>query len=118
MGFVCFVKWKIPLGSTTFHWIPNKPTLSKSVGGDIVWVRVPLPAPKEQRPHPGPLFLYFRNEKARTRSVCGLSVSVVFGSAGDHFTFIMAPESTALQPAITMAVAVTPSRLSRPVTFT
>lgn len=30
MGFVCFVKWKIPLGSTTFHWIPNKPTLSKS----------------------------------------------------------------------------------------
>ena len=45
MGFVCFVKWKIPLGSTTFHWIPNKPTLSKSTGGDTVPVRARPPAP-------------------------------------------------------------------------
>ena len=45
MGFVCFVKWKIPLGSTTFHWIPNKPTLSKSTAGDSVPVRVRSPAP-------------------------------------------------------------------------
>ena len=45
MGFMSFVKWKTPLGSTTFRWMLNESMPSKSTASDGVPVRVRSPAP-------------------------------------------------------------------------
>ena len=36
MGFMCFVKWKTPLGSTTFRWMLNDSMPSKCVASTII----------------------------------------------------------------------------------
>ena len=65
---MCFVKWKTPLGSTTFRWMLNDSMPSKSTAGDSVPVRVRPPAPKAGTSLWGvPAFLSWTDEKIPAR---------------------------------------------------
>ena len=95
MGFVCFVKWKTPLGSTLFRWIPKKSMPSKSTASDSVPVRVRSPAPRKARPQTGSRFSYCMDRRTRTHLNASVRWTLAATSAntGGYLYFLPSAEN-------------------------